>query len=71
LRDNGNYVWVRLKRGVAYLVSLVLNEAARKSHSDAMREKNPADALHLRRQADELDEASEAVEKAVRQHKED
>lgn len=60
-----DFVWVRIRKRVAHLISMILRTASIEPHDEARKATDPARAIELRQQGADLHESAKTIDKAM------
>lgn len=64
MADN-DFVWVRIRKRVAHMISLILRTASIEPHDEARKATIPERATELRQQGSDIHETAKAIDKAM------
>lgn len=62
--DEG-FVWLRIRRRIAYLIASLLRVASVEPHYQASKSKDPDETAKLRQQGDDIHQVAKDIERAL------
>lgn len=60
-----DFVWVRIRKRVAHMISLILRNASIEPHDEARKATTPERAVELRQQGSDIHETAKTIDKAM------